>query len=122
MIHAVGPNYWDLEEAVSNRDDQEEDEQDPIQIGNKLLQSAYAKSLELAKEHNLEAVAFSLLSAGVFRGSVPLEVVLGLSIDAIDQWARVNHDYPIEVTLCAFSIKECETLQQVCEERLKEAN
>ena len=79
--------------------------------GDALLFSAYTSSLECAKDANLEAVAFSLLSAGVFRGSKSVEEVLKIGMEAIvkyDGYAELE-----EVHMCAFSQEEADTLVKV---------
>lgn len=72
VIHAVGPNY-------NNYSQQE--------IGHQHLYSAYQESLNVAyKTKHITSVAFCLLSAGIFRASVPLPVVLEVALIAINQW------------------------------------
>ncbi|KAL9188553.1 hypothetical protein ACHAXT_006931 [Thalassiosira profunda] len=82
--------------------------------GDALLSSAYTSSLERAKEANLEAVAFSLLSARVFRGSRSAKEVLTIGMDAIvqfDGYADLK-----EVHMCAFNEKEAVTLVQIAKD------
>ena len=96
VIHAVGPNY----RAYNSPEE-----------GDALLFSAYTSSLECAQDANLEAVAFSLLSAGVFRGSKSVEEVLKIGMEAIvkyDGYAELE-----EVHMCAFSQEEADTLVKV---------
>jgi len=98
VIHAVGPNYmrYELDEA----DD--------------LLSSAYASSLECAKGAHLESIAFSLLSAGIFRGSRSLKEVLKIGIDSIYNFGGYTELQ--EVHMCAFSEIEAVTLAQIANE------
>jgi len=96
VIHAVGPCYWDFD------DYQEADE---------LLISAYQQSLERAKEAELEAVAFSLISAGVFRGSRSSAAILRMAVETIkdfDGYSQLK-----EVHIFAFSARETNTLLKV---------
>jgi O-acetyl-ADP-ribose deacetylase (regulator of RNase III) len=111
IIHAVGPNYWGLGEYY--------EVDAAIEEGNKLLRSAYTMSLDLAAKHKIEQVAFSLLSAGLFRGPLPLEAILDLTVETIQAWARKSTVRKMEVTLCAFSEEECQKLQEACFERLR---
>jgi O-acetyl-ADP-ribose deacetylase (regulator of RNase III) len=94
VIHAVGPNYWnhsfDADRAHS------------------LLRSAYTASLDLAAQHELHGVAFSLLSAGVFRGRLPLSVILSQGMSAIVNWDKKSKLETIYV--CAYNEKECDIL------------
>eukprot|EP00565_Helicotheca_tamesis_P002498 CAMPEP_0185723102 /NCGR_PEP_ID=MMETSP1171-20130828/49_1 /TAXON_ID=374046 /ORGANISM="Helicotheca tamensis, Strain CCMP826" /LENGTH=229 /DNA_ID=CAMNT_0028390765 /DNA_START=53 /DNA_END=742 /DNA_ORIENTATION=+ len=99
VIHAVGPNYW---------------EYDSFQDGDRLLRSAYLSSLTRSKEAKLEAVAFSLLSSGVFRGKRSLRDVLKLSVETICDFEA--HDELKEVHMCAFSEAEADTLVEIAEE------
>ena len=88
VLHAVGPDFrqgggWRGGEAS--------------------LISAYAAALRVAREKRVRHVAFSLLSAGVYRGSVPLERVVSVGLRAI-----ASHAYPglDEVYVCTYSREE----------------
>ena len=92
VLHAVGPDFrqgggWRGGEAS--------------------LVSAYAAALRVAREKRVRHVAFSLLSAGVYRGSVPLERVVSVGLRAI-----ASHAYPglDEVYVCAYSREEKEAV------------
>ena len=92
VLHAVGPDFrqgggWRGGEAS--------------------LISAYAAALRVAREKRIRHVAFSLLSAGVYRGSVPLERVVSVGLRAI-----ASHAYPglDEVYVCAYSREEKEAV------------
>jgi O-acetyl-ADP-ribose deacetylase (regulator of RNase III) len=105
IIHAVGPNYWDFADEET-------------EYANSLLQSAYQSSLDRAEENNLTDIAFALLSAGIFRGpDMSLRDILRQSVTAIQQWPlqpkSLEHIY-----LCAFTEKECDTLEEVCDDLL----
>jgi O-acetyl-ADP-ribose deacetylase (regulator of RNase III) len=102
IIHAVGPNYWDIEEEEQ---------------GHELLASAYQTSLDVALEHKIEFVGFSLLSAGVYRANVSLDKIFQVSVNAIQDWATKNQAATMNVTLCAFSEDECSALKEVIEKR-----
>lgn len=104
VIHAVGPNY-------SLLSDPEE--------GDKMLASAYRESLERAKEVGLEAVAFSLLSSGIFRGARSKKEVLKIGLKAVVDFE--GYDDLQEVHLCAFSPSDIDTLFDIAaEEGLEE--
>ena len=89
VIHTVGPNFnpkaqW-VQKVVSNGDD--------------LLYNAYASSMKVAKANNCKTVAFSLLSAGFFRGSKPMQDVLTIACRALRDHA---YDGLQEAHLLAF--------------------
>ena len=104
VIHAVGPNYHVF-------DEDEYDEAD------KLLKSAYMTSLSVAAENRIEEIAFSLLSAGIFRGYCTLSQVLGLGVESILSWAKSKpEDCSLsEIYIVAFTAKECITLKKICD-------
>ena len=95
VIHAVGPNYMHF------------DEENDVGTPNRLLRSAYQKSLDCCKlthttrpssdkqqqqqQPPIRAVGFSLLSAGIFRGDQALSSVLSIGVEALRDWAR-DHD------------------------------
>jgi O-acetyl-ADP-ribose deacetylase (regulator of RNase III) len=141
VVHAVGPNYLDY--CFEDSDPEEGEEVDPFAEGHELLQSAYRQSLDRAREVECRQVAFSLLSSGLFRGPLPLELVLELAVGAILDWAlqqqgrqldrpfpqvpqqpprnrppqrqpiRTPSD-PMEVILCAYSPAEVRALRRAC--------
>lgn len=91
-VHAVGPNYNSIEDT---------------ERGDELLASAYESSMKACSELGAKTVAFSLLSAGIFRGKNPLENVLAIAIKAIAKSAYPDLDV---VHLVAFTPKERSTL------------
>ena len=96
VIHAVGPSYWEFDNP------EEADE---------LLTSAYKQSLNRAEETELEAVAFCLLSAGVFRGWRRLDAVLRIALETICQFE--GYQQLEEIHVFAFSEIEAKTILQV---------
>lgn len=95
-IHAVGPNYHYLSSE---------------QEGDQLLASAYQTSMSLAAEHGLSSVAFSLISAGVFRGRKSLHDVLDIAVREVAASAFGGLD---EVFLVGFTEQEVDVLLDVC--------
>lgn len=66
-----------------------------------LLASCYRRSLELAREHGVETIAFPGISTGVYR--YPLAYAARVAIEVIaDELAR--HELPRHVTLCTFDL------------------
>ncbi|KAL3778222.1 hypothetical protein ACHAW5_009624 [Stephanodiscus triporus] len=99
IIHAVGPNYAQFKNLIE---------------GDELLSSAYASSLACAESAYIEAIAFSLISAGVFRGSRSMKEVLKIGMDAIynfNGYAELQ-----EVHMFAFSEKEVDALVEIADE------
>jgi O-acetyl-ADP-ribose deacetylase (regulator of RNase III) len=107
VIHAVGPNYM---------------MHDDFDTPDQLLQSAYQKSLDLAKEHGITEVAFALLSAGVFRGERDLDTILGIAVTGIRAWVDQAQDGGAleSVSLIAFSPVERRLLLEVTRGILEE--
>lgn len=116
VVHAVGPDFWNV---------------DNINEAYTKLQSAYTWSLNLAMEHKIEQIAFSLLSVGVFRGRERIFDILKSSLHAVVdwrpfalvgqtternlRWTRTSHcqqNFPTEVFICAFTETECDILLQ----------
>ncbi|GMH86636.1 hypothetical protein TL16_g10610 [Triparma laevis f. inornata] len=100
-IHAVGPDYYDCE------DDAE---------GDSLLYSAYEKGMQLAQQQTepaIKTIAFSLLSAGIFRDKRSLKEVLRIAVKAVkaNAWEGLK-----EVHLVAWKEVEQRILIKVCEE------
>ena len=100
VIHAVGPEY-----AMRYGNEAQNE------VDDGLLRSAYWESMMRAKEQRLEAVAFSLLSAGIFRGRRNLEAVLRIGVEAICDFG--GYEELKEVHLFGFTDNEIVTLQQI---------
>jgi len=96
VIHAVGPNYM-------NYDNHEQ--------ADELLKLAYVNSLKRAKEAKLEAIAFSLLSSGVFRGTRSVNDVLHLGVKTICEFE--GYDELKEVQVFGFTSNEMNTLLKI---------
>ena len=96
VIHAVGPDYREYK--------------DSLELADSCLANAYSSSMNLAQRSGVELLGFSLLSAGVFRGSRPLRNVLTTAVETI-----VTHAYEglREVHLIAFTAEEVECLLEI---------
>lgn len=81
IVHTAGPIYqeWDEDENTQ------------------LLRSSYINSLNLAVEHNLNSIAFPLISSGIY--GYPKGKALRVAISAIREFLT---DYELEVTLVVF--------------------
>ena len=71
VIHTVGPVYKDGQQGEEN-----------------LLRSCYITSLQLAKKHNCESVAFPLISSGIF--GYPKADALRVAVDTISSYLLEN--------------------------------
>jgi O-acetyl-ADP-ribose deacetylase (regulator of RNase III) len=99
-IHAVGPNF-------SFHSDN----------GDNLLSSAYAAAMREGAKHGMASIAFSLISASIFRGDKSLSHVLRLGAAAI---AQNVYEGCTHVLLCGYTQEECRALQDVMDELLAE--
>ena len=72
-----------------------------------LQASAYASAMQIAQERGFETLAFSLLSASIFRGDRSLRGLLEVSVRAV-----LAHTYPAlrEVHLVAYTGEEMRAL------------
>jgi O-acetyl-ADP-ribose deacetylase (regulator of RNase III) len=94
------------------------DEENDVETPNQLLRSAYQSSLDHAAENSVEKIAFSLLSAGVFRGDQSLDSILGIGVQAIRDWCQdqsPGNSSLKEVYMYAFNERESKTLRSVCD-------
>lgn len=94
-IHAVGPNYHVFA--------------DPAQA-DEALAHAYGQAVELAVQASCRNMAFSLLSAGIFRGSCTLHHVLQTGVSVIARRFRGRRSRLREIWLVGFTSAEIETL------------
>jgi O-acetyl-ADP-ribose deacetylase len=115
VIHAVGPDYNEYQgmqmESCKN---------DNFAVPDRLLMSAYQRALERCKENGITDVAFSLLSAGIFRGRQSIQNVLAIGITGIQDWVQSTKDVGQlkTVTLCGFSENEASLLLSISKEIL----
>jgi len=70
VIHAVGPDYKDY----NNYDE-----------ADKILISAYKSAMKEAERNNIEYLGFCLISASIFRENRPLEAVITIGVDTINE-------------------------------------
>lgn len=92
VIHAVGPVYY----TEKRRGRQE-----------KLLQSCYTMSLDLAVENECRSVAFSALSTGVY--GYPSDEAAEAAIKAVKAWLERDEDRAAKldrVVFCSFMEKD----------------
>lgn len=90
VIHAAGPVY--------NRQSAEQSE--------KLLRSAYTRSLDLALENGCESIAFPLISSGIY--GYPKEEALQIAVAAIKEFLA-EHDMEVYLVIfdrASFSVSE----------------
>jgi O-acetyl-ADP-ribose deacetylase (regulator of RNase III) len=93
VIHAVGADYRTLS---------------TLPEGDQIVSAAYRHALEEAQRVGASSVAFSLISAGVFRGERTLKEVLGLAVRAcVDKDKKGNH-----VSFCTFTPQKQQVLEQ----------
>ena len=98
--HAVGPNFAS---EISRGQ--------TIEACNLLLFNAYRTAMACAEGKGLETIAFSLLSAGIFRGQQSLQAVLHVAREAV---AAGTYAGLHEVHLVGFTPEEVDALLEVC--------
>lgn len=105
VIHAVGPNFLEYDYKKYEKPDQ-------------LLSSAYKKTLERAKEAKLEAVAYSLISAGIYKGMKTRHDVLKIGMKAIAEYISSDECYDelTDVYMFGYAQIEIDTLLEIAEE------
>lgn len=83
IIHTVGPIF-----LFHNKYDNQ-----------KLLKACYLNSLNLAKEYNLNSLAFSCISTGVY--GYPKKAAAKIAIDTTNNWLYKNHS-SMDIIFCTF--------------------
>lgn len=98
VIHTVGPRFGCSPELAHHADNLD------------LLESAYKSAMERACENGLKSVGFCILSAGIFRGDCPLNVVIQKGLETI-----AKNVYPgLEtVVFCGFTPSEQSELSKI---------
>ena len=103
VIHAVGPDYYDYDTDAE---------------ADALLAKAYDAALAHAARLRVRTIAFSLLSAAIYRAHRPLAVVLRIAVDALRRGA---YDGLEEAHLVAFTPTEIRTLVAQATEAAEQA-
>lgn len=88
VIHTVGP-IW-------HGGDDDED---------RLLASCYRRSLEIARDAEVETIAFPSISTGVY--GFPAERAAGIAVRSVSQFLS-QENLPETVTFCCFSAEQAE--------------
>ncbi|CAB9498449.1 Macro domain-containing protein [Seminavis robusta] len=111
VIHAVGPNYNHYEDNVEEADE--------------LLRSAYQSALNCThitpqtNKKPIKKVAFSMISAGRYKGKQPVEHVLQIGVQAVVDWCQQQphgQDNKLDIIiLYAFNSTESNTLIKLCD-------
>ena len=101
VIHAVGPNYPNIPGAADDVGD--------FAGKDAKLTEAYATTMRVARDRNIQYLGMPLISAGAFRGSRSLRAVATIAINAVEQNI---YDGLIEVHLIAFDQTAIEQLKQ----------
>ncbi|NLV88378.1 MAG: O-acetyl-ADP-ribose deacetylase [Tissierellia bacterium] len=100
VIHTVGPIYKD------GKSGEEE-----------LLYNAYYNSLKLAKEYNLDSVAFPSISTGAY--GYPIEKAVKVAVKAVLDFIE-EEDFPRQVKFVLFSERDFSIYDNYLKEVLKE--
>jgi len=110
IIHATGPVY---RTKYGMTFDDQNTLSDYFTKKDPLLVSTYKASFDCAKELCIETLAFSLLSAGVFRGERSLEDILRIGLKSV-----VNNCYEglREVTMVCWTKEEQDVMTKLVDE------
>ncbi len=100
VIHAVGPRW--------HGGDRGEDA---------LLASAYRRSLELARDHGLERIAFPAISTGVY--GFPPERAAPIAVRTVAEFLSA-HERPREVIFCCFGAASARLHREAIEKLRRE--
>ena len=97
IIHAVGPDFSVKPNAF------------------KELFDAYYHSLCVLRDNDLHSISFPLISSGIFGGALanPAAESAKQCCRAYNKFIEDYPDYPVDVKLCAFSLKEMQDAQVV---------
>lgn len=97
IIHAVGPDFGRTPSAF------------------KELFDAYYNSLMVLMNNGLHSISFPLISSGIFGGTLsnPVAESTKQCCRAYKRFIADYPNYPVDVTLCAFSPKEFQNAQSV---------
>jgi O-acetyl-ADP-ribose deacetylase (regulator of RNase III) len=99
----VGPDYYDYDTDAE---------------ADALLASAYKAAMAHAQRLGVRTLAFSLLSAAIYRAHRPLAVVLRIAVDALRNAA---YDGLEEVHLVGFTSQEVRTLLEAARDAARDA-
>lgn len=97
IIHTVGPIY------SGSEDD------------SKLLRNCYWNCLELAKAHNIHAIAFPAISTGAY--GYPLEEATEIALKTVSDWQRIHPAYGMYVAFACFDSRTTEVYRRIWAEK-----
>lgn len=93
IIHTVGP-VWQgggMQEA-------------------ELLAACYRNSLDVARQHQVESIAFPCISTGIYK--FPAQLAADIAVQTVQTWLQAHH-VSMEVTFCCFSKDDLEIYQSL---------
>jgi O-acetyl-ADP-ribose deacetylase len=99
VIHAVGPCFKTSNNGIKD-----------ACVHLLLLEQAYKNSMERAREHGLKSVGFCIISAGIYRGSCPLDLLIKTAINSFAKYAYPGLE---TVVFCAYSSEEVQVVDDV---------
>ncbi|ALV08143.1 O-acetyl-ADP-ribose deacetylase [Roseateles depolymerans] len=79
-----------------------------------LLRSCYVTSLELARDHSIESIAFPSISTGSY--GYPIELAAQVAVASVDAWLTAQ-PLPVAVTFCCFSEADLAVYETVLAQR-----
>ncbi|KAF2401612.1 A1pp-domain-containing protein [Trichodelitschia bisporula] len=95
IIHTVGPKYFETEQEHTHSE---------------MLRSCYRRSLDLATEAGLRAVAFPSISTGVY--GYPTKEAAWVALEAVHSWLDESGDKLDRIVFCTFLEKDLDAYRE----------
>jgi O-acetyl-ADP-ribose deacetylase (regulator of RNase III) len=78
----------------------------------RLLGACYAESLRLARQNQIETLAFPAISTGVY--GYPMDAATKIAVREVGAWLVAN-DVPVRVTFCCFRDSDADVYRRTVE-------
>jgi O-acetyl-ADP-ribose deacetylase (regulator of RNase III) len=75
-----------------------------------LLAACYRNSLDVARQHQVESVAFPCISTGIYK--FPAQLAADIAVQTVQTWLQAHH-VSMEVTFCCFFQRRSRNLSKL---------